>query len=67
LGGKMTQKELLYLEDAIHHEHILINICNETINQLEDEDLISFIENEISIHEVNKKNLMELMEECANE
>jgi hypothetical protein len=63
----MTQKELLYLEDAICHEHIIINVCNETINQLEDEDLISFIENEISIHETNKNNLMSLLEDCANE
>ena len=63
----MTQKELLYLEDAISHEHILINICNETINNLEDEELISFIEDEINIHETNKNNLMKLLEDIANE
>ena len=63
----MTQKELLYLEDAIHHEHIMINICKASIEQLEDEDLVSFIENEISIHELNKSNLISLLEECANE
>ena len=51
----------------LNHEHIIINVCNETINQLEDEDLISFIENEISIHETNKNNLMSLLEDCANE
>ena len=63
----MTQKELLYLEDAIGHEHIMINVCHEIVNQLEDEDLILFIENEINIHEGNKANLMDLLEECANE
>lgn len=63
----MTQKELLYLEDAVCHEHILINICHEIINQLEDEDLISFIEDEVNIHETNKNNLMKLLEDCTNE
>lgn len=63
----MTQKELLYLEDAVCHEHILINVCNEIINQLEDEDLISFIEDEVNIHETNKNNLMKLLEDCTNE
>jgi len=63
----MTQKELLYLEDAICHEHIMINICNDIVNELEDEDLITFIENEVSIHENNKNNLMSLLEDCTNE
>ena len=63
----MTQKELLYLEDAIGHEHVLINVCRDTIDKLEDDDLVSFIENEVSIHEANKKNLISLMEECINE
>lgn len=63
----MTQKELLYLEDAVCHENILVNICNDIIDRLEDEDLISFMENEVSIHESNKKNLINLLEECANE
>ena len=32
----MTQKELLYVEDAIGHEKNIISICNETLNCLED-------------------------------
>lgn len=63
----MTQKELLYLEDAIGHEHVLINICRDTIEKLEDEDLISFMENELSIHEDTKHNLINLLEECCDE
>ena len=39
----MTEKELLYVEDAILHEKNIIAICNETINFLEDENLVSFL------------------------
>ena len=34
----MTQKELLYLEDAIKHEDIMVNMCTEAVNFIEDED-----------------------------
>ena len=43
----MTEKELLYIEDAIGHEQNIISICNESLNMLDDEKLISFIKNEI--------------------
>ena len=46
----MTQKELLYVEDAIKHENNMIGILNETIGLLEDENLISFIESELKKH-----------------
>lgn len=63
----MTQKELLYLEDAFKHEDNIINICNETINMLEDEDLISFMEKEIKKHEKMRKELFNKMEALAND
>ena len=63
----MTQKELLYLEDAIGHEKNIICICNETINMLEDEDLIAFMEKEVKKHESMKNNLMEMLEVKASE
>ncbi len=63
----MTQKELLYLEDAFKHEDNIINICSETINMLEDDDLISFIEKEIKKHEKMKKEILCKMEALANE
>lgn len=63
----MTQKELLYLEDAVGHEENIIQILNETKNNLEDEKLINFTENEIILHKETKENLLNLMEVKADE
>ena len=63
----MTQKELLYYEDAIMHEINTINICNDTINRLENKDLVSFIKKEIKKHESIKEKLLNKLEECINE
>ena len=62
----MTQKELSYLEDAINHEESIIKICNNMINNLEDENLVNFINDEINIHTNLLDNLVELLEEKAN-
>ena len=63
----MTQKELLYFKDAIEHEKNIISICEESINLLEDEDLISFFEEEIKKHIKTKDDLINLMEGLVNE
>lgn len=63
----MTQKELLYLEDAYKHEKNIISICENTIDMLEDEDLISFLKKEIKKHENMKCEIMEMLEVKANE
>ncbi|MBR3162082.1 MAG: hypothetical protein IKF19_05060 [Bacilli bacterium] len=63
----MTQKELLYLEDAISHEQIIIKICNESLKSIEDENLVSFIEKEIEKHTSLKELLMNKLEEKSNE
>ena len=63
----MTQKELSYVEDAIGHEDNIIKILYDTINKMEDENLISFLENHIQSHTQLKENLIELLEEKANE
>ena len=63
----MTQKELSYLEDAIGHEDNIIKICNETISYLEDEDLMSFMNDELKNHMKVRESLIEVMEEKANE
>ncbi len=63
----MTQKELAYVEDAIGHETNIINICNETLNMLEDENLISFIRKEIKKHEDMKEELLNMLEVKCNE
>ena len=40
-GGevKMTNKELLYVEDALGHEQYFQTRCNEVMNQMQDADL----------------------------
>ena len=63
----MTQKELLYLEDAIKHEEEIINILNIMVDNLDDEDNVNFSEKEIKKHESILKKLNNLMEEKANE
>lgn len=63
----MTQKELLYVEDAYGHEKNIISILEETINNLKDENLISFIEKEIKKHKTMQDKLMSLLEGKENE
>ena len=63
----MTQKELLYLEDAVGHEESIIKICNNMIDSLEDDNLVSFIESEVNSHTELLDNLMELLEGKVNE
>ena len=46
----MTQKELLYYEDAVGHEKSIIKICEESIKKLEDEKLINFMKEEVTRH-----------------
>ena len=63
----MTQKELLYVEDAVSHEDIMIKVLNESISKLEDQNLVSFMQNEVNIHTDMKENLMNLLEDKVNE
>ena len=63
----MTEKELLYFEDAIWHEKNLISICEESINMLEDGEVISFLESEKERHNVLLNKLMNVLEDKANE
>ena len=63
----MTQKELSYVEDAIGHEGNIIKIINEGIKNLEDENLVTFMEVELNTHTSMKEKLMNLLEEKSNE
>lgn len=63
----MTQKELLYLEDAIGHEKSIVDICNSIENNLSDEKLKEFISNCGNIHQTRKERLENFLEEKANE
>ena len=62
----MTQKELLYLEDAIGHEDTIIKVCEDAINTLDDEELVSFMQDELNNHNEIKSRLLNVLEEKAN-
>ena len=63
----MTQKELLYVEDAIGHENTIIEICRDTINKLQDEELISFVETQLKKHNKMKQSLTKILEVKQND
>ena len=63
----MTQKELLYFEDAIGHEKNIILICDESINKIDDGELISFFEKEKNIHEEVLNKLIDFLRGKVNE
>ena len=63
----MTQKELLYLEDAIGHEKNIISIVEDTKERLEDEELKEFLESELQEHNNTLESLMSKLEASSNE
>ncbi len=63
----MTQKELLYMEDAIEHETNLIEIATLSIENLDDKELKTFMKSQLKKHEKLKQKLMTLLEDKANE
>ena len=63
----MTQKELLYFEDAIGHETNIIKICEKSIKMLENEDLINFMMEEVDRHTSIKNKLLNQLEGEVNE
>lgn len=63
----MTEKELLYVEDAIGHEQNIISIINESLKNLEDENLINFMEEEKEGHNTTLDNLINKLKEETNE
>ena len=58
----MTQKELLYVEDAINHEKVIIESINSIIDELDDKDLVDYMNNELETHEEINNNFMNLLE-----
>ncbi len=63
----MTQKELLYFEDAVGHEGNIIKIIEAGLQNLEDENLRAFMNNELTKHNEVKQRLMNLLEAKQNE
>lgn len=57
----MTQKELLYVEDAIMHEKSIISILEDSKEKLDNGDFISFINGEITKHQDLQNNLISLL------
>ncbi len=63
----MTQKELLYVEDAINHERNIVYYLNDAISSIQNEELTSFLEDEIIYHEEISKKLLNLLDGEINE
>ena len=63
----MTQKELLYMEDAIGHEQNLETIFNNSSNELEDKNLSTFVKKLAKKHHNLSDKLLKVMEDLANE
>ena len=63
----MTQKELSYIEDAIGHETNIITICEDSIEDIEDANIVNFIDKEIKKHTKIKDKLMKVLKESSNE
>lgn len=61
----MTQKELLYMEDAISHEKIMIDILNDMIPKCND-NITNYFQKEIEKHQNLKSELMEKLKEKTN-
>ena len=62
----MTQKELLYVEDAIGHEKNIISIVTNTINNLKSKQLKDFMKEKLNEHIALKVELTSLLEDYSN-
>ena len=63
----MKKKELLYFEDAVGHEGNIIKIIEAGLQNLEDENLVNFMNNELTKHNEAKQRLMNVLEAKQNE
>ena len=63
----MTEKELLYFEDAIGHEKNIIKIIEESKKNIDDERLINFFINQEEIHKQIMSDLISYLKEMSNE
>ncbi len=57
----MTEKELLYIEDAINHEIYMIKTCMEVSDCLEDKTLAKLVDKFIKKHKNILQMLMEVL------
>lgn len=61
----MTQKELLYVEDAIGHEKSLSSILEQSVESIQDEDLKVFLQKECEKHKTMEQKLMSMLKEVS--
>ena len=57
----MTEKELLYVEDAVNHQIYMIQTCEEVEDCLTDQNLIKLVRKQRKKHESILKMLMEIL------
>lgn len=63
----MTQKELLYVEDAIGHENNMISILDDIIMNINDKSLANFLKKELRKHESLEEKLLSKLKEKSHE
>ena len=63
----MTNKELLYVEDAVNHEISVISYLESQLDNLNDESIIEYFNEEINVHDKYLKELLGKMEALINE
>lgn len=49
----MSQKELLYVQDALSHEQLMQTKCQDYCNQIQDKELKQFVQQLASRHQQN--------------
>lgn len=57
----MTEKELLYVEDAVNHELYMIQLCTEIMDCLTDEELVKNVKKMKTKHESLLKKFLEVL------
>ena len=57
----MTEKELLYIEDAVNHEIYMIKLCSEVSDCLTDKELSKLVKKLKTKHESILKNFMSVL------
>ena len=57
----MTQKELLYVEDAIGHEQNIIKIIDFSLSNTKDDNIIKFFKKQLKEHQNMLDKLIELL------
>lgn len=57
----MTEKELLYVEDAVNHELYMIEVCKEVSDCLTDKELTKVVNKLKKQHETMLKTFMDLL------